>query len=1093
VNEKRQPGGVHARRRRTVAAAGAKLGLAALLAFLSPIVAASPAFGAQPKALSMAEAVDMALRRSGDLRDARDSVRQKQSELEQAYYAKKSADEKDSGLFAKPRNLSQQQQIRMKVPQAQMQLTVAVETERQKRLETRFDAEKAYLLVYQTMLAERDAHKRRDDAHKALDSVRTKLRYGLAKPPDVEAAEQALQQAESDYKQAQLTAKGARLALGEKIGVTLEDPVDVSFEPIYADLSQSALPGYIANALRTNISLIQDVQTRRLADEKLNVTRNLYASKFGAGRMKVFDRMFAGGTVDMDLFMASYEALLKQVRKDWQGYFWFLFFPIPKKLFQGEYDGLRYLDDLRNGLPIAVMEQAKAAAKEKESRSAVIAAVRQSYLDTKASEESYAQALRARDAASAKLAETEAKRRLGLVAAEELDKAKAAYEDALKQVTSAQLSYRTAIGKLNVDTGGAVERTYRPGILPYKGIDDGLGAVKPAQDQPASGKWTVKPAIGELLSDFSISPDKKLKATDYALFDAGGKPVGKRTPANKPLRALSLYFAKPEQLRIVLYRGSETIGQAPLEGGPSTGLFKLSDAQGAPVPAEAKAGVVIIGTLKANVDALTPEIYNAAAATMKTSGQGTYFSPDGSTWFDMDRITDAAALDDPAGALQPDELSGLALTLEVPDAGSLKSLQTPEQLDKEIANLKADLEQLEEDKQAATDSGKTDQIAGLTTQVEDAKARIAMLEALKKGDVKTALAQMALVNNPEAILAALAEQEEAGGQPDDGSDGGDGTGTGEGDGTGEETPSGESLAAMSAEELEALAAQQEAAVSAAIASGDAAAAQKALDGLLATLAQYADADSGASEGLAVLAEAEAATAAELKRAEAEGDAQGAESLMRALEAVQASALQTEKELLLAQLGQLEALADKLTADPAPAEGSPEAAALEQVVGELESRKAELLKDIKEKQKETYTEAEQQTIAQAAGQIAAETGGAAVPMPAESLTSPTVRIKLDAPPILVNGNAFIPLRAVSESFGAAVDWDEETMTATVSTEYGTSSVTIGQKIGYVNGEPVELEEAAELIAERTYVPLRFLAESLGFDIEWYGDVAMIVVY
>jgi hypothetical protein len=46
---------------------------------------------------------------------------------------------------------------------------------------------------------------------------------------------------------------------------------------------------------------------------------------------------------------------------------------------------------------------------------------------------------------------------------------------------------------------------------------------------------------------------------------------------------------------------------------------------------------------------------------------------------------------------------------------------------------------------------------------------------------------------------------------------------------------------------------------------------------------------------------------------------------------------------------------------------------------------------------------------------------------------------------------------------------------------------------VNGEPVELEEAAELIAERTYVPLRFLAESLGFDIEWYGDVAMIVVY
>lgn len=1069
-----------------VAASRMKLGLALLLAVLAPLAAVSTAMGADVKSMEMKEAVQLSIGRNGELREARTNIRQKQVELEQAHYAQKSEEEKASGLFAKPRNLSQQLQVRMKVPEARMQLTIAEEKLRQKSIEVKQDAEKSYLQVYQSMQAEQAARAKRDEAQQELDAVQQKLKYGLAKQADKDAAQQALEQAASAYKQAQLTAKGARIAFGEKLGVGMEQPFAMSFEPVYADLSQSMLPGYIDRAMKTNISLIQDMQARKLADEKLNVTRNLYSSKFGESRMKAFDRLLGGKELDMDLFSAQYESLLGSVDQDWEGLIWIIL-PLPKKLFQGEYDGLRYLDDLRNGLPLAAMEQNKAALKEKESRSAVIAAVRQSYLDAKGAEETYVQSLRTRDKAFDEIGKVDTMRRLGLAAQEEAAAAKEAYEQTRALVLSSQIAYMNAIGKLNADTGGALEQTYRQGVLPYEQIDDGLGPVKPAPEKPASGKWSLKQAVGDLLSDMTVTPDKKLKATQYELIDGAGKRVVEKTDVGKPVRVLTLYFAEPNKMKVALYRGKEKIGEASLEGSATMGSFTLPEGQQEAAAAESPAEgapppVIIIGTVKANLDALTPDIWNAAAATMKSSGQGTAFSPDGKDWYAMESITDAAQLNDPNGkaALAPSDVATLKVTMEITGAGELKSLLTSEQLAKEIANLAEELKKLEEDKQKALDAGKPDRLADLTTQVEDAKAQIAMLESLQKGDAKTALKHMALVNNPEAIMAQLAKQQEEPG-------GGSGSGNGSGSIGGSDPDS------LTADELAALAETEQAAVLAAVASGDRDAATKAVEALLQTMAKAADAENGITEGLAILAQAEAALIADKLKAEQAGDKGKSESLAGTLTAVQAAVNQLEKELLFAEMAAVVALIDTITAEQAPPPGSAAAAAQAQVVELLESNAAELLDQITEKQQQLYTAEEVLEIAQLAELIRAETGGQAEPLPVQNMISPTIPLKLDVPPFIRDGSAFIPLRAVSESFGAAVDWDEETMTATVSTEYGTVECTIGSSVAYLNGEPVLLEKPPELIVERTFVPLRFLAESIGFEVVWNDAAKTIELY
>jgi outer membrane protein TolC/uncharacterized small protein (DUF1192 family) len=1041
-----------------------KLGLALLLAIAAPMAVSPGVAGAELRSLTMTEAVDLALKRSPQLRDARSEVRLKEAELEQAHYAQKSEEEKAAGLFAKPKNISQQLQIRMKVPQARMQLEVWREKLRQQALEVRFETESAYLQVYQDMQAEQKARQRWDEAGKALESVQQRLRYGLAKQPDKETAEDALARAASAYKQAQLVAKGSRLAFGEKLGERTELPFAMTFEPLYADLSQNALPGYIAEALKTNIGLIQDMHNRRLADEKLSATRHLYAAKFGAARMKVFDRMYAGQPVDMDLFTAGYESLLDQVRSDWEGYVWIVL-PIPKQLFQGEFDGLRYLDDLRNGLPLATMEQQAAELKEKESRSAVITAVRQSYLDAKGAEESYAEALRARDAALEAQEKTESMIRLGLAASEKRTEAREAFEQTEAALLTSQIAYLNAVGKLNAAAGGALVRTYRPGILPYETIDDGLGEAKPPPDKPFSGKWTLKPAVGELLSEFTASPDKKLKATDYALFDSKGKPIAGRTPAGKPVRVLNLHVADPAQVKIVLFAGTETIGEARLEGGSSQGTFRVEAARPAPsapvgeAESESAAAAVIIGTVKVALDALTPEIYQAASSTVKPSGQGLFYSPDGTAWFGMDRVTGAESLNDPAGkaALSPDEVDALRVTMEVPGKGELKSLLTPDELDQEIAVLAAQIKQLEAEQEAATAGGKLDMLAGLATQLEDAKARSAMLEALKKGETAEALRHMSLVNNPEAIMVKLAAP---GAEP--------------GSGGGAEPPSPEMLQAQAGD--------AKAAMHAAAAAGDKDEALRAMKTLVELLAAAADQSGGISEGLEVLAKAKSAIAADKKSAEAAGETERLESAVRTLSAVEAAARQLEKELLFARIDGLSGLLDEWTA----AEQAPDGATADiqaAIAAELGGLTAELLERIKALQIETYTEAELQALGAVAEQIASEPGSRALPLPVQNLISPTIPLKLDVPPVVLDGQAFIPLRAVSESLGAAVEWDGDTQTATVSTEYGTAELTIGSGTAYVNGVPVALDTAPLLIAERTYVPLRLLAEAIGLEVVW----------
>ncbi|MCY9657665.1 stalk domain-containing protein [Paenibacillus chondroitinus] len=1078
-----------------------KLGLVVLLS-AAPVLAAGPSVeAASVKALTMKEAMDQGLKISSVLRDAKTDISKKKLELEQAQHAVKSEEAKASGLFAKPRNLSQDLTTRLKVPEASKQLYLAQETLRQSMNTVRFDVQKAYLTAYQDDAAEENARKKWQDAKTALDTVKKKRKFGLADNSEQEEAEKTLEKATSVYKQAQLTAKSSRLALGKLLQLDMENKVQLSFEPDYANLDQKQLPAYITSGLKSTVSLLKDTEDRRLADHKLSTTRDLYSSKFGSSRMKVMDGLYKAKDIDMDMFLASYETTLSQVKKDWEGFFLLLgFIPIPKSLLQGEFDGLRYLDDLRDALPIATMEQNKAVLQEKESRTAVIAAVRASYMEAKGAEEGYAQALRDKDSAVGALDKAAQKVKLSLMKTDELTAYKEAVSKADEQILMAQMSYEAALGKLDIDTGGAVAKTLKKGILPYQNLDDGLAAVKPQNPKVPAGSWKLKPAVGPLLSDFSVTVNKKIGATDYALFTKDGHAIGKRTKLNKAVRQLTLKLSQLENLKVVLYAKRKPIGELLLEGKGNAGQLAAVEAEatdgeasgaadgaanegsstggegtangesGSGADEEKGPGTVIIGSYKVRLDALTPEAYNAASATMSSSGQGIFYKADepGAVWFGMDNAVDPSAIADPtsSAALSQKDAEALKVTVEIAKPGAIASLQTPEQLQQQIDTLKKDIVKLEAAKEAAVTDMKLSEIADLAVEIKDAQAQLGMLEALQKGDNQAALQQMELVNNPDALIAALSEENETPpGEP------------------GGETPPGGTAPGKDVASEDALAGQaelQQTKLEQALAAGEPKAAAANLQQLLATQAQLADAQTGASAGQASLAEAKLKLEAALKLAQAQGDTERVATLTRSLEAVAEAVATAKKDALFAQLDAVQMLA----------------AALPQEAGvqtQLEQQVTKLLEELQQQEKAKYTPEEQAALADVSASLAASAASASIqPIPAENVLSPNIFIKFDAPPVIINGQAYLPIRSVSESFGAAVDWDQDTLTVTVSTEYRTITSRISEDKAYVDGDPVQIDGPAYLLEGRTYVPLRFIAESLGLQVDWNAPTQIIQI-
>lgn len=105
------------------------------------------------------------------------------------------------------------------------------------------------------------------------------------------------------------------------------------------------------------------------------------------------------------------------------------------------------------------------------------------------------------------------------------------------------------------------------------------------------------------------------------------------------------------------------------------------------------------------------------------------------------------------------------------------------------------------------------------------------------------------------------------------------------------------------------------------------------------------------------------------------------------------------------------------------------------------------------------------------------------------------IEMDSEGVNQNGHVLLPFRGILNSLGIGdekIAWDGENREVKVQEDDMKIRLTIDSDLVVVNGEEIKLDEPARIMKDRTLIPARFIAESLGARVDWDQPTKTVLI-
>ncbi len=103
-----------------------------------------------------------------------------------------------------------------------------------------------------------------------------------------------------------------------------------------------------------------------------------------------------------------------------------------------------------------------------------------------------------------------------------------------------------------------------------------------------------------------------------------------------------------------------------------------------------------------------------------------------------------------------------------------------------------------------------------------------------------------------------------------------------------------------------------------------------------------------------------------------------------------------------------------------------------------------------------------------------------------------KISFPQNPIIDNGRTLVPLRKIFEALDANVEWDGETSTVTATKGDTIIVLVIGNNVAQKNGVNVNIDVPAKIVNGSTMVPVRFISDCFGVDVDWDGALQKVIL-
>jgi hypothetical protein len=103
--------------------------------------------------------------------------------------------------------------------------------------------------------------------------------------------------------------------------------------------------------------------------------------------------------------------------------------------------------------------------------------------------------------------------------------------------------------------------------------------------------------------------------------------------------------------------------------------------------------------------------------------------------------------------------------------------------------------------------------------------------------------------------------------------------------------------------------------------------------------------------------------------------------------------------------------------------------------------------------------------------------------------------MDAAPYIDpnSGRTLVPVRYLGDALGATTAWDAGSQTVTLTSGSATISMVVGSLTLNVNGQTQTLDQAPVIQNGRTYLPARWVANALGYQVDWNAANRIVIIW
>ncbi len=90
---------------------------------------------------------------------------------------------------------------------------------------------------------------------------------------------------------------------------------------------------------------------------------------------------------------------------------------------------------------------------------------------------------------------------------------------------------------------------------------------------------------------------------------------------------------------------------------------------------------------------------------------------------------------------------------------------------------------------------------------------------------------------------------------------------------------------------------------------------------------------------------------------------------------------------------------------------------------------------------------------------------------------------DVAPVIVNSRTMVPIRVITEALGGTASWADNTVILNIDGK--TMNMTVGHVLPGFDVAPI-------IMNDRTYVPVRYVAQNLGAQVDWIEATQQIII-